>query len=106
MRAAQIALVAYVPLTVAISAIIASFLDFTNLGKQVEAYNNALQEVHNVMNEWNGKTRTERRTRQTVTQVVGTVELGITNVAIALTNGMPTGASADDEGEGEEGEDK
>ena len=86
------------------ATIIASFIDFTNLSKQVEAYNGALRDIHNVMNEWNGKTRTERRTRQTVTKVVGTVELQLSNVAIALTNGMPTGGDAEDEGEGEEGD--
>ena len=94
----------YVPLTVAIAAILASFIDFTNLSKQVEAYNAALRDIHNVMNEWNGKTRTERRTRQTVTKMVGTVEIGMSNVAVALTNGMPTGDTGEDEGEGEEGE--
>ena len=95
----------YVPMTVAISSILSSFIDFTNLNKQVEAYNEALRNTHNVMNEWGGKTRTERRTRATVTSVVGTVEAGMMAVALALTNGSLTGAEEEGEGEGEEGDD-
>ena len=51
---------------------------------------------------WDGKTRTERRTRQTMNKVVGVVETAMANVAIALTNGKPTGASMDGEEGGEE----
>ena len=97
---------AYVPLSVAAAAIISSFMDFTNLGKQVEAYNTAVNNLHNLVNEWDGKTRTERRTRQTVTKVVGVTEEAWLNVGVALTNGTLTGSAADDEGDGEEGEDK
>ena len=94
---------AYVPLTVAVSAIISSFMDFTNLTKQVEAYNKSLTDCHNIMNEWSGKTKTERCTPQTVTQVVNTVENGMMAVALALTNGSPTGAD-DNQGGEEEGD--
>ena len=52
-------------------AVVSSFVDFTNLSKQVEAYNASINSVHNLVNEWDGKTRTERRTRQTVTKLVG-----------------------------------
>ena len=91
------------PLAVALAAIVASFMDFTNLSKQVEAYNQALRDVHNLINNWDGLTSTERRTRQTVTKVVGTVEGAITKVALALTNGSVTGAAPPGEG-GDEGE--
>jgi hypothetical protein len=99
---------AYVPLTVALAAIIASFMDFTNISKQVEAYNTALRNVHNLMNEWDGLTRTERRTRKTITKVVGTVETAMLDVAVAITNGKLTGAAQeeDDGGDKEEEKDK
>ena len=79
-------------------------MDFTNITKQVEAYNAAISNLHNLVNEWNGKTRTERRTRQTMTKVVGVTEEAWLSVAIALTNGQLTGAAQDEEGESEEGE--
>ena len=94
----------YVPLTVAISAIIASFMDFTNLTKQVEAYNQAINNVHNLVNDWDSKTSTERRTSQTVGQVVGVTEEAWMLVALALTNGSPTGQAGG--GDGDEGEGK
>ena len=95
----------YVSLTVAVAAVFKSLLEFSNLEKQVEAYNAALRSVHSLLNEWDGKTRTERRTRQVITAVVGTVETGMTNVAIALCNAMP--ASGDDGGDKDgEGDDE
>jgi hypothetical protein len=96
---------AYVPLTVSVSAIISSFMDFINISKQVEAYNASINNVHNLVNEWDGKTRTERRTRQTVAKVVSTTEEAWLAVALALTNGSPTGSNNDDD-EGEEGEEE
>ena len=99
--------VPYVSLTVAIAAVAKGLMDFANLSKQVEAYNTALREVHNMMNEWDGKTRTERRTRQTITQVVGTVEMALQAVAMALTDAQPTkseGGEGDDGGEEEKKE--
>ena len=67
----------------------------------------ALREVHAMMNEWDGKTRTERRTRKTITRVVRVVETAMNNVAIALTNGQPTGSTGDGgEGDGEDEEKK
>ena len=90
----------WVSLTVAISAVLKSLCDFANLEKQVEAYNTALRGVHGMLNDWDGKTRTERRTRQVITAVVGTVESQMTNVAMALTD-----AAAPDSEEGGEGED-
>ena len=80
-------------------------MEFANLDKQVEAYNASLREVHKMMNEWDGKTRTERRTRQTITAVVNTVELALQGVAVALTDAQPYGKGGEDEaGEGEEKE--
>ena len=96
--------VPYVSLTVATAAVCKSFTEFSRLEKQVEAYNAALREVHSMMNEWDGKTRTERRTRQTIAAVVGTVETALEGVAIALTDGTPVSAAK--QGESEEGEDK
>ena len=49
-------------LTVAFAAILKSSIEFSNLTKQVEAYNAALRDLHNLMNDWEAKTRTERRT--------------------------------------------
>ena len=98
--------VPYVTLTVAIAAVARSFIDFAHLEKQVEAYNAALRDVHNMMNDWDGKTRTERRTRQTIAQVVGTVELALQGVYMAITDGSPTSAAKDgEEGEGEKEDD-
>ena len=95
---------AYVPLTVAAAAIVQSFIDFTNLTKQVEAYNTSITNVHNLVNEWDGKTRTERRTGQTVTRVVTTTEEAWLGVGLSLTNGALTGSSQ--EGGDEDGEEK
>ena len=96
--------VPYVSLTVAIAAVCKSFTEFSRLEKQVEAYNAALREVHSMMNEWDGKTRTERRTRQTIAAVVGTVEAAMEGVAIALTDGTPVKSAK--EGEAEEDDKK
>jgi len=94
--------VPWVSLTVAIAAVIRSFQDFANLEKQVEAYNTALREVHNMMNEWDGKTRTERRTRQVITAVVGTVENQMINVAMAICNAQATAGGDDGDGDGDD----
>ena len=96
--------VPYVSLTVSIAAVCKSFTEFSRLEKQVEAYNTALREVHSMMNEWDGKTRTERRTRQTIAAVVTTVETALQGVAVALTDGTPFGASKP--GDDEEGDAK
>ena len=64
----------FVALTVAAASITTSFMEFSNIRKQVEAYNTALRDVHNLMNEWDGLTRTERRTRQRIRQAVETIE--------------------------------
>ena len=98
----------YVPLSVAAASIVASFIDFANLSKQVEAYNTALRDLHTVINEWDGMTRTERRTRQTVGKIVNATEGSMLSVAIALTNGRPTGTNGGGGGEeeGEGGEEK
>jgi len=98
--------VPYVSLTVTVAAVAKSACDFANLGKQVEAYNSALRDVHNLMNEWDGKTRTERRTRQVVTAVVGTVEIAMLNVAIALCDAQPSAGGDEGEGEGDDEEKK
>ena len=94
----------YVAMTVSLAAIFRSFLEFSRLGKQVEAYNIAVNMIHGMMNEWDRMTRTERRTRQTIGKVVGTVETALNIVASALTDALPGGGGDDDEGEGEEGE--
>ena len=94
----------YVSLTVAVAAVLKSFMDFANLSKQVEAYNAALRDIHSMMNDWDGKTSTERRTQKVVTYVVGTVETSLLNVAIALCDAQPTAASG--EGGDEEGGDE
>ena len=96
--------VPYVAMTVAIAAIIRSFMEFSNIAKQVEAFNTALRDVHTLFNEWDGLTRTERRTRQTIKKVVGTVEGAMALVATALTDALPTGV--DDEEADEEKEDE
>ena len=94
--------VPYVSLTVAIAAVLKSLCDFANLEKQVESYNTALREVHGMLNDWDGKTRTERRTRQVISSVVGTVEGHMTNVAVALCDAQPDNAGGEEEeGEGE-----
>ena len=96
--------VPYVSITVTIAAVCKSFTEFSNLEKQVEAYNTALREVHSMMNDWDGKTRTEWRTRKTIAAVVGTVETAMQGVAGALTGGTPFGATK--EGSEEEGDTK
>jgi hypothetical protein len=92
----------YVALTVAVGFVCKSAIEFTRLDKQVETFNNSQRELHNLLNQWDGMTRTERRTRSTIKQVVGTVETAMLNVAMALTDGMLTGAGGGGDGEEEE----
>jgi hypothetical protein len=92
----------YVALTVSASGIATSFLEFSRLPKQVEAFNQAQREIHNLFNKWDGMTKTARRTRQTITEVVGTVEREMINVAVSLTDAVPSSARAAVGAEGEE----
>jgi len=93
--------VPYVAMTVAAANIARSFLEFSNLSKQVEAYNMAINQVHNMMNAWDSMTRTERRRSQTVKLVVGTIESALQIVAVALTDALPSGQGEDEEEEEE-----
>ena len=96
----------YVPLTVAIAGIILSFMDYSNLSKQVEAYNGALRDVHNITSEWDGMTRTERRTGKAMTKMVEIVESALLRVGIAETNGeLTTLSTSTSDGGGGDGED-
>ena len=94
----------YVALTVSASGIATSFLEFSRLPKQVEAFNQAQREIHNLFNKWDGMTKTARRTRQTITEVVGTVEREMINVAVSLTDAVPSSARAAVGAENEEEE--
>ena len=69
---------------------------------QVEAYNSAQRDLHNLINDWDGMARTERRTRQTITHVVSTVENAMALVAIALTDAIPSSQAKADGGDDEE----
>ena len=92
----------YVALTVAVGFVCKSAIEFTRLDKQVETYNKSQRELHNLINQWDGMTRTERRTRSTIKQVVGTVETAMLNVAMALTDAMLTGTEGGGSGDEEE----
>lgn len=81
--------VPYVALTVAIAGVCKSFIEFSRLSQQVEAYNAAQREIHNMINQWDGMTRTQRRTRTTITNVVTTVETAFLGVCAALTDAVP-----------------
>ena len=100
------AAIPYVAITAALGAVCNSFMEFSRLSKQVEAFNSAQRDLHNMINDWDGMTRTERRTRSTVQQVVGTTENAMALVAIALTDSIPStqsgGGGDDEEGEGKE----
>jgi len=96
--------VPYVALTVAAASMARSFLEFSNLGKQVEAYNMAVNQCHNLMNEWDAMTRTQRRTSKTIKMVVGTIEGAFAIVAAALTDALPGGNKDDGDGEDDEEE--
>jgi len=92
----------FVALTVACASIMRSFLEFSNLPKQVEAYNTAFTSVHNLLNRWDGLTRTERRNGKTIKQVVTTVEQAMQLVAIALTDALPAQDDSEDgDGDGD-----
>ena len=94
----------YVAMTVAAAAILRSVLEFSHLAKQVEGYNQAINMVHNMLNEWDRMTRTERRTRQTIAKVVGTVEAALSLVAAALTDALPSSGEDEEEGDDEQKE--
>ena len=102
------AFVPWVTVTVAFAAALKSFTDFANLSKQVESYNAALRDVHNLMNDWDSKTSTERRTHQAITQMVSTVENSLQLVAMALTDAQPSsmGSQEGEDGDGEGGDEK
>ena len=101
------AFVPYVALTVGVGAVCKSFVEFSRLEKQVEAFNQAQRDIHNLINKWDGLTRTERRTIKCMQEVVGTVENAMLAVAIALTDANPLSqGGADGGGDGEEGEKK
>ena len=68
---------------------------------QVEAYNTAERDIHNLLNRWDSMTRTERRTRATIQEVVSTVENALELISIALTDAIPSSK----QGEGGEGAD-
>lgn len=93
--------VPYVAMTVAAASILRSFLEFSKVGKQVEAYNLGINMIHSMLNDWDRMTRTERRTRQTIAKVVNAVEGALNLVAIALTDALPSGGD-DEEAEGDE----
>jgi len=97
-------LIPYVALTVSLGAVCTSFLEFSRLQKQVEAYNQSHRELYNLFNAWDGMTSTERRTRPIITQVVSTVENAVLFVAIALTDAIPSTQGGG--GDGEEDEEK
>merc|ERR1719502_1479398 len=80
----------YVAITVACAAVLNSYLEFSRLAKQVEAYNTAERDIHNMINRWNSMTRTERRTRATIQEVVSTVENAMELIAISLTDAIPS----------------
>ena len=88
-------------MTVAAASIFRSFLEFSKVGKQVEAYNLGINMIHSMLNDWDRMTRTERRTRQTIAKVVNAVEGALNLVAIALTDALPSGGD-DEEAEGDE----
>ena len=96
----------YVALTVTAASIVRSFLEFSNIPKQVEAYNAALTSVQNMMNLIDGMTRTERRKRSSIAKVVSTVENAMTLVACALTDALPGGEDEEGGEGGEEEEEK
>ena len=95
------AYVPYVALTVAIAGVCKSFLEFSRLSKQVEQYNAAQRELHNLINKWDGMTRTERRKRGTIEEVVGKVEEAMLGVAQALTDAIRSDQSGDGGGDGD-----
>jgi hypothetical protein len=100
-------LTSYVAITVAIAAVLNSYLEFSRLAKQVEAYNTAQRDLHNLFNDWDSMTRTERRTRATIAKVVGTVEIAQILIAISLTDAIPSGqqgggGGGDADGDGED----
>merc|ERR1712194_828357 len=96
-------LIPFVALTVATASILRSFLEFSNIPKQVEAYNQGLNAIHTLFNTWDGLTRTERRTRATIKQVVCTVEQAMQTLAVALTDALPAQEGEEGDGDGEEG---
>ena len=93
----------YVALTVSVAAVCKSFIEFSRLDKQVEAYNTAQRDIYKQINDWDGMTRTQRRTRTTITNVVFTVENAMSLVAVALTDAIPSnqqkGDDADEDGD-------
>ena len=96
--------VPYVALTIGVASVAKSFIEFSRLNQQVEAYNSAQRNIHNMINAWDGMTRTQRRTRKTITQVVQTVETALLTVTTGMTDSTPGQAFAmgsEEEGEAE-----
>ena len=63
-------------MTVALSAIFSSMIEYHNLQLQVTASNGALRETHNLLVWWAGLSMVARRTSYTKRSVVSTLERG------------------------------
>ena len=64
----------------------------------------AERDIHNLINGWDSMTRTERRTRATIQNVVGTVEMSMELIAISKTDAIPMAKQAEGGGDDEDGD--
>jgi hypothetical protein len=94
-------LVPYVAITVGVAAVCNSYLEFSRLAKQVEAYNQGQRELHTLINEWDSLTSTERRTSARRQKIVSTVETAHQRIAEAITDASATGEGGEGGGEGD-----
>ena len=76
----------WVAMSVAFYGVVAAVLQHLNLQQQVEATNQALRDVHNMLIWWNGHGIIEHRTRSSKQHVVNVVETAWLSVVAARTN--------------------
>ena len=92
----------YIPITVAAAAFCMALGDYFYIPAQLAAANGGLQELHNLLNWWDGLSLIQRKTRATKSRACQTVEAAFLNVVAsrtALSAALPGEAVEEEEEE-------
>jgi ABC-type multidrug transport system fused ATPase/permease subunit len=90
-------LASFVAVSVAVASIFASMLEYHNLQARVQATNNSLRDVHNLITWWGSLSIVDRRTRHSKHHVVSVMERAIISTIAADTNAVESQFSADED---------
>jgi len=94
----------FVAVTVALSAIFSSMIEYHNLQLQVTASNGALRETHNLLVWWAGLSMVDRRTRFTKHHVCSTMERCLLSTIAAESAAVIQSGTSGDGADGMDGE--